>query len=150
LKTLHQVEESKNKTNELPSYKQDLFEGLHTPLKGDQESINITQTIEKKHDYRFGSGNKDFENIKMVDLDQVEESKIDRYYEHSSNKNERGSTIKNILHMYEKDLNSFIEDKQMNNSREMSKESSFLSSDKKRSNEMNQKLKRELESTKQR
>lgn len=119
---------------------------MRTPFKGDQDSLNITQTREYSRGKKLGSGTKyDPETFKMVDLDNIDDSKIER---HLDQPKDRNSTIKQLLEMYEEEIGSKLMAKQMDNSREMAKENTVLQTDKKRMNDLYQKAKRELEITK--
>lgn len=116
---------------------------MQTPFKGDIDTVNVTQTQEYSRANKLGSGSKiDFENIKMLDLDMVDASKIEKPVELQQ---DRGSTIKQLLHLYEEEITSKIAAKQLDSSRDTSKENILLNSDKKRLTDLYQNCKKDLE-----
>lgn len=133
-------------TNDLPKHEH--FAGIHTPPRGDEDTIYMTQTRDYSRGVKIGSGTKlDFENIKMVDLDNIDESNIFKKNEHPE---DRESTIKNLLKMYEEELSSHLVTKQVNSSKDMSRENSLINTDKKRLTDLYQKAKKDLENAQKR
>jgi hypothetical protein len=121
-------------THDLPN--SDHFVGANTPPRGDEDTIFMDQTRE----YSRG-----------VKIDNIDESKIEEFQEQEQpDPDDRGSTIRNLLKMYEEELSSHIETKQINTSKDVLKESTHLPSDKKRLTDLYQKAKKDLEIAHQR
>ena len=119
----------RKETNEVYRHKDNVNDEVHTPLKGDQDTIHFTQTREEQKEFGYGSGrNQKFDHIKMINFDQIEEEQPEERY--NKNSKERESALRNMLQMYEQNLSSFIEKKDVNNSREIVKEKSLQQSDK--------------------
>ncbi|CAI2386379.1 unnamed protein product [Moneuplotes crassus] len=133
-------------TNEFNQSKQKYFEGVHTPPKGDQDTVHITHTRDIHKTKRFEKQDRqEYDSINMLDFDQIEETKNDNERKNNSNQPD----VHNLLKMYEKQLSDFVVKKDFDNSRDIERESSVRSSDKKRPYEMYQRIKGELEALKE-
>lgn len=96
---------------------------IQTPFKGDTDTVHITQTRDLSRGKKVGSGKKlgsankvNLNNIQMIDLDKLDESKFDNFDDGNPN---RDQTIKQLLSYYQEEINSKINSKVLDDSREI-------------------------------
>ena len=101
---------------------------LKTPVRGDEDSVVVTHARQLTHD-DSSSNNFDYKSIKMVDLDNIDETKIEP---HNETQADRSSTIKQLLTLYNAEMSNKLSYKEAEEFRESARETALLQNDNKR------------------
>ncbi|CAI2359785.1 unnamed protein product [Moneuplotes crassus] len=96
-----------NDTDNFDHLRQQCYKGVHTPLKGDQDTINITQTLDNIQTSRYeNSYTNEYSKISILNFDQIEQQKSSK-----NPKPNHSPEIHHILSTYEQKLSNFLDQK---------------------------------------